>query len=122
MYKGTSYPVTTIDYYAFQGGSLTSVTIPNSVTTIMDSAFSSNNGLTSITIPNSVTYIGESAFTCCYNLSRITIPSSVKTICREAFRDCPRLTIYCEVESEPVPWNDNWNYDNCPVVWGYKEQ
>ncbi|WP_394809971.1 leucine-rich repeat protein, partial [Flavobacterium psychrophilum] len=39
---------------------LTSVTIPNSVTTIRDrGAFADCSGLTSVTIPNSVTSIGD---------------------------------------------------------------
>ncbi len=42
--------------------SLTSVTIPDSVTTIGDYAFCSCNSLTSVTIPDSVTTIGDEAF------------------------------------------------------------
>ncbi|MEZ9043160.1 leucine-rich repeat domain-containing protein, partial [Vibrio sp. 10N.247.311.47] len=53
--------VTTIGEYAFSSNNLTSVTIPTSVTTIGNSAFSLNN-LTSVTIPNLVTTIGNSAF------------------------------------------------------------
>ena len=44
---------------------LTSVTIPNSVTTIGDNAFNWCTGLTSVTIPNSVTSIGSHAFSSC---------------------------------------------------------
>jgi hypothetical protein len=62
---------------------LTSVTIPNSVTYIGGSAFSSNK-LTSITIPNSVTYIGHSAFS--YNkLTNVSIPNRVTYIGIHAF-------------------------------------
>ena len=39
--------------------SLTSVTIPNSVTSIGDEAFDGCTSLTSVTIPNSVTSIGD---------------------------------------------------------------
>ena len=53
--------VTTIGYMAFQNNNLTSVTIPNSVTTIGNHAFSRNN-LTSVVIPDSVTTIGNYAF------------------------------------------------------------
>ena len=41
-----------------------SVTIPNSVTSIGESAFRNCSGLTSVTIGNSVTSIGEKAFNC----------------------------------------------------------
>ena len=44
---------------------LTSITIPNSVTSIGNDAFQWCSGLTSVTIPNSVTSIGSSAFSKC---------------------------------------------------------
>ena len=53
--------VTTIGFEAFANNQLASVTIGNSVTTIGDGAFSENR-LTSVTIPNSVTRIGVYAF------------------------------------------------------------
>jgi|GEM_PF-198985 len=57
-----------------------SYTIPNSVTSIGDFAFSYCTSLTSITIPNSVTDIGSYAFQDCTSLTSITIPSSVTSI------------------------------------------
>ena len=67
-------------------------TIPNSVTSIGDRAFSGCTGLTSITIPNSVTSIGSSAFVACTRLTSITIPNSVITIGSWAFSNCTGLT------------------------------
>jgi hypothetical protein len=65
------------------GVGLTSVTIPNGVTTIGVNAFW-GCGLTSVTIPNSVTTIGDSAFM--YNqLTTVTIPDNVTNIGRAAF-------------------------------------
>ena len=81
--------VTNIDGDAFNNKSLTSVTIPSSVTTIengtpWNGAFANNSTLTSVTIPSSVTTIGDLAF---YSsgLTTITIPSSVTTIGNSAF-------------------------------------
>ena len=52
---------------------LTSITIPNSVTTIGRSAFFRCSGLTSVTIPESVTSIGESALRSCSSLTSVTL-------------------------------------------------
>ena len=59
--------------------------IPNSVTTIGDSAFFYRRSLSSVTIPNSVTTIGKEAFYECTSLSSVTIPNSVTTIGDSAF-------------------------------------
>ncbi len=69
-----------------------STTIPNSVTSIGDGAFSYCSSLTSVTIPNSVTRIGERAFQDCSSLTSITIPSSVTSIGNHAFTGCSSLT------------------------------
>lgn len=82
---------------AFFGAKLTSVTIPDSVTTIEQWAFT-NNQLTSITIPSSVTTIGKYAF---YGnqLTSLTIPASVTTIEDSAFTNNKLTSV--TIEGDP---------------------
>ena len=85
--------VTSIGSYAFDGCSgLKSVTIGNSVTSIGSYAFSGCSGLTSITIPDSVTSIERSAFSVCSVLKNVTIGKNVTSIGENAFHGCSSLT------------------------------
>ena len=89
-YKGL--PVTNIYSSAFENSNITTVIIPDSVTTIGDGAFDYCYALTSVTIGDSVTSIGSSAFTHCSSLTSVTIPDSVTTIGDFAFEYCDYLT------------------------------
>jgi TonB family protein len=76
-------------------------TIPNSVTSIGQSAFFGCKGLTSVTIPNSVTSIGQIAFFGCNGLTSVTIPNSVTSIGQNAFSGCTGLTSV--ITLNPIP-------------------
>lgn len=124
-YKGTaadvtipsrykSKPVTMIDHAAFHGSSVTSVTIPDSVTAIHDSAFGFCSQLTNISIPNSVTSIGSFAFEYCTSLKSITLPSSLSTIQSYAFCNCGNLkTIRIPVSVTSI---ENHAFAGCPSL------
>ena len=93
-------PVTTIGFYSFSlspdpheeaENPLISVIIPDSVTTIEDSAFY-NNKITTVTIPDSVTYIGAHTFRDNL-LTVVTIPNNLISIGMYAFRDNQLTTI-----------------------------
>ena len=111
-YKGK--PVTAIEHAAFHDSAVTSVTIPDSVTSIHDNAFGFCSQLTNISIPNSVTYIGFSAFNSCTSLKSITLPSSLSTIQSYAFYNCGNLkTIRIPVSVTSI---GNYAFDVCPSL------
>jgi len=76
--------ITSIDVAAFWGNQLTSITIPDSVTSINVGVFA-NNQLTNIIIPDSVTYIGTNAFVG-NQLTNVTINDGVTSIGNAAFQ------------------------------------
>ena len=86
----TEYGIYDYAFYYYRG--LTSVTIPDGVTSIGDEAFRNCTGLTSVTIGDGVKSIGSSAFRYCTGLTSVTIPDGVTRIGSYAFRECSGLT------------------------------
>lgn len=70
---------------------LTSVNIPDNVTTIGNGAFQ-DTAITSVSIPGSVKTIGQYAFENCTSLATLELGSGIQTIDVWAFRDCTSLT------------------------------
>ncbi len=84
--------VTSIGHHAFTYAGLTSVDIPNSVTSVGKGAFYYCGALTSINIPSSVTSFPDYVFSYCSGLKSVNIPNSVTSIGVNAFFNCTGLT------------------------------
>jgi len=74
--------------------------------------------ITSITIPSSVTSIGGFAFSHCSNLPGITIPASVTSIGDFAFNDCTSLTSVTFAAGSNIT-NQNFGSNASPQASGY---
>ena len=128
-YSGRGKTVAVDEYY-YHGDKYDgeiNITIPESigvdgeglkVKALGDGLFAYNANLKRVVIPGSITTIGVSAFASCPSLSSIYIPGNVAIIGEYAFDQNTSLTIYCETSSAIEGWDENWNDENCSVVWG----
>ena len=110
-YQDVTYPVTTIDYYAFnycQG--LTSITIPESITAIKDNAFYLCTRLTCVNLLTPTVVIERYAFSMCSALTTITCPLTTPPAMyyEECFDSYESATLY-------VPASAVDSYRNAPV-------
>jgi hypothetical protein len=99
------------------------VIIPETVYELGNNAFSGCKSLKNAVITNNVKKIGDYAFMDCSSLKSIVIPSTVAEMGENVFEYCTSLeTIYCQAESKPDTWNENWLNDcDAEVVWGYNK-
>ena len=85
--------VTSIDFLTFADcSSLTSITLPENLVSIGNLAFQDCSSLTSISLPDGVTSIDYQTFSGCIRLTSITLPESLVSIGDRAFEDCSALT------------------------------
>ena len=96
---------------------MTSITIPNSVTSIESGAFSSCSSLISVIISDNITSIGHAVFWQCSSLRSITIPNSVTSIDWEAFYGCRSLRSIIIPDS--VKWIDRGAFKRCNSLTAY---
>ena len=86
-------PVKAIDKAGFKSCSnLTSVVIPEGITTIPESGFQDCTGITSLTLPNGLKTLGTNSVRNCSSLTAIDIPVSVTNINMYVFRECSSIT------------------------------
>ncbi|MBC3887857.1 leucine-rich repeat protein [Acetobacterium paludosum] len=85
-------PITAIGDNAFDETGLTDLTVPNTVTSIGQSAFANCKYLTTIGLPTGLASLSEKMFKNCTSLTTITLPASVKSIGANAFYNCQKLT------------------------------
>ena len=93
--------ITSIGDWAFVSCSLTDITLPASLISIGEGAFSYCDKLEQITIPNSVASIGSVAFRDCDALNSVNIPASVTHIGDAAFANCSKLSKIDVAENNP---------------------
>ncbi|MBQ8210486.1 MAG: leucine-rich repeat domain-containing protein [Clostridia bacterium] len=85
------YPVSKIGASAFWTCSITSLTVPNNVTSIGQEAFSECRNLESISLGTGLTAIGYWAFESCSSLKSVEIPEGITYIATGVFRYCNSL-------------------------------
>jgi hypothetical protein len=112
--------VTSIDNGAFSNcTNLASITIPNSITSIGDNTFYNCTSIAIINIPDSITKIGINTFSNCTSLTSITLPGSVNSIGYAAFYHCIKLTSITLPNSitsiAKVTFMDCWNLTSVTI-------
>ncbi len=99
----------------------TEIILNNDTIRISDSAFSGCIGLTSITIPDRITSIGNGAFSGCTGLTSITIPESVQKIGQNAFSNCTGLTSITIENPECEICDYSSTISDTATIYGYKD-
>lgn len=90
-YEGKEYTVTAIGESAFFQRNITSITFPNSITSVGRAAFYCCSLLDSVVLPEKVTVIGDMLFANCTSLRRVVIPEGLTLIDNSAFNSCYSL-------------------------------
>ena len=86
------YPVGVIGGYAFQSDTITSITLPETVTGFRNSAFYGCTALTRVNIPEGTKTISGHMFRGCTSLTRVDLPSTITSIGDLAFYQCSALS------------------------------
>ncbi|MDO4194409.1 MAG: leucine-rich repeat protein, partial [Erysipelotrichaceae bacterium] len=101
-FEETVTEISNIYANSYMFSALEEVTIPESVTSIGESAFNGCGNLIEVTMGDSVTSIGNDAFRNCVSLETIRIPASVETIGSSAFASCTSLKEVSYLNAETI--------------------
>ena len=122
---GITYTVTKIQYDQISGNlkgfygcsNITSIVIPNTVTTINSSSFKNCTKLTNVVLPNSLTELNESLFEGCSLLTEITIPENVTKIGSKCFDGTNLKSVTIEAINPPtLNGYNNFPYSNKQLI------
>ena len=99
--------ITSINSYAFYNYTkLTNITLHQPITSLRHYAFYGCTGLTNVVIPDSITSIGTQTFSSCTNLASVTLSSAITTIPSGAFGGCTSLTTFISKAVNPPSISD----------------
>ena len=106
-FNGNTYTVVEIGESAFQSASLSSITIPSTVTTIGYGAFLNCQNLTSIDLSN-IESFGTHIFSSCTHLTSVKLPNTLQSIPDGMFAGCSSLTSFTFDNFTSI---GNWAFD-----------
>ncbi|MBQ9743505.1 MAG: leucine-rich repeat domain-containing protein [Clostridia bacterium] len=108
---------------SFSNSGIKELVIPDTVEIIESNAFNGCEAITKITVGKGVTTIGDGAFKYCTSLIYLYIPTNVTEVGVDVvFFNAYYVQVYCQAESKPDGWNDEWNSYGAPVIWGHELQ
>lgn len=114
--NGGLHTVVSINDFAFKDcKNLKSITIPNTIKTISEGAFS-GSGLTKIKLPNSISQIHPKTFKDCKDLRHIEIPNNVKGIGEYAFMNCGLTELFIPNSVVGIKHWAFWDCDNLDLT------
>ncbi len=106
--------IETIEELAFWGCNFTAISIPDSIITIGNGAFTDCENITSIVLPDSVEEIEDGAFARCSSLLNINIPNGIDTLNCSVFADCVNLSQI--VVSDNLVTIRSYAFSNCRAL------
>ena len=98
--------------YSTLGGApaISSITLPETLTTIKDGAFLGCESLMEVIIPESVTYMGDYLFAYCVNLTKVQLPTNIKSVGLYSFAGCSLLE---EINLENIEEFKDYAFASC---------